>query len=415
LGPRDTVPLLLAMVGLPARGKTFIARKLERYLNFVGHPARVFNVGSYRRERLGASQGATFFDPENTEARSVLDGLAMEALDDALTFLERGGRVAIYDATNSTVARRDAVRARVAAAGADAPQIVFVESKCDDPTIIDANVRDTKLRSPDYMGVSADDAVRDFRQRIEHYARMYEPLAEGEGSFIRIIDVGQKVVLNRIQGYLPARLVPLLISMHVAPRPIYLSRHGESEFNVDGRIGGDSGLSGRGRLYAERLAGLVRAELEGLGRRDLVLWTSTLRRTIETSLPLGRPPAMWKALDEIDAGRCDGMTYEEIRLKLPAEHEARKADKFRYRYPRGESYEDVIQRLDPVAIELERQRSPVLVIAHNAIVRALYAYLMGVPSHECPTLPVPLHTVIKITPTAYGCEETRLELGPRVA
>ena len=107
-------------------------------------------------------------------------------------------------------------------------------------------------------------------------------------------------------------------------------------------------------------------------------------------------------------------TYDEIRLKMPHVFEARAADKFRYRYPRGESYEDVIQRLDPLIIELERQRSPMLVIAHQAVLRALYAYLMDKPPHTCPSLPVPLHTVIELIPTAYGCEERRFQLGPEV-
>lgn len=37
------------------------------------------------------------------------------------------------------------------------------------------------------------------------------------------------------------------------PRPIWFSRHGESQFNAQGRIGGDSPLSPRGMLYAEKL------------------------------------------------------------------------------------------------------------------------------------------------------------------
>lgn len=46
---------------------------------------------------------------------------------------------------------------------------------------------------------------------------------------------------------------------------------------------------------------------------------------------------------------------------MPDEFEARKIDKLRYRYPRGESYEDVIRRVEPVIVELERQRKPVLI------------------------------------------------------
>ena len=179
-------------------------------------------------------------------------------------------------------------------------------------------------------------------------------------------------------------------------------------------IDGDPPLTSRGHAYAERLAGYLREELgrDELDARPLTVWTSTLRRTIDTTDPLGWPVRSWKLLDEIEAGICDGMTYAEIADRMPGEFSARRADKFRYRYPRGESYEDVIQRLDPVIIQLERQRSPVLVVGHQAVLRAIYAYLMDRPPHTCPTLPIPLHTVIELVPTAYGCEERRFQLYP---
>ena len=99
------------------------------------------------------------------------------------------------------------------------------------------------------------------------------------------------------------------------------------------------------------------------------MWTSTLRRTIQTARPLGAswPQVQWRALDEIDAGACEGLTYAEIKAAQPEEYAARKQDKLRYRYPRGESYLDVIQRLEPVIIEIERQRTPVLIVAHQAV------------------------------------------------
>jgi 6-phosphofructo-2-kinase/fructose-2,6-biphosphatase len=93
-------------------------------------------------------------------------------------------------------------------------------------------------------------------------------------------------------------------------------------------------------------------------------------------------------LDEINAGICDGMTYEQIKLEMPGEYEARSYDKFRYRYPRGESYEDVIARLDTVVIELERTRKPVLVIAHQAVLRAIYAYFHSISPEQCTRLPM---------------------------
>lgn len=41
------------------------------------------------------------------------------------------------------------------------------------------------------------------------------------------------------------------------------------------------------------------------------------------------------------------------------------------RYPAGESYLDVIQRLEPVIIEIEREKECVCVVAHQAVLRAL--------------------------------------------
>ena len=80
--------------------------------------------------------------------------------------------------------------------------------------------------------------------------------------------------------------------------------------------------------------------------------------------------------------------------------------------PGGESYQDVIQRLEPVIFELERERAPVLLIGHQAVLRALYAYMMDRPAAECPFVSVPLHTILELEPTAYGCDERRIDLPP---
>jgi broad specificity phosphatase PhoE/predicted kinase len=403
---RDASPVALVMVGLPARGKTFIARKIARYLRWLGHETRLFNVGSYRRTRLGAHQSSAFFDPDNAEGREALLQVATQALDDMLDWFGAGGEVGLYDATNTTSVRRAMVQERCRARGVP---VVFIESICNDPAVVEANVRETKLSSPDYAGVDPELAARDFRDRIANYERAYEPIEDPGVSYIKIIDVGKTVVLNRIHGYLPARLVPLLINLHVMPRPIWLTRHGESVYNALGILGGDPELSPRGEQYAQSLAGFVKGRV---GDGPLTVWTSTLRRTIQTALPLGRKAAAWRALDEIDGGVCDGMTYEQIRAEMPDVYAARASDKFRYRYPRGESYQDVIQRVDRVIVEIERQRSPVLVIAHQAVLRALCAYFVDKDPSECPWLSIPLHTVIELTPTAYGCAEHRFALSP---
>lgn len=44
------------MVGLPARGKSYITKKISRYLNWLQHDTKIFNVGERRRVAAGASQ-----------------------------------------------------------------------------------------------------------------------------------------------------------------------------------------------------------------------------------------------------------------------------------------------------------------------------------------------------------------------
>lgn len=67
----------------------------------------------------------------------------------------------------------------------------------------------------------------------------------------------------------------------------------------------------------------------------------------------------------------------------------------------GESQLNLVQRLEPVIMELERQEN-VLVICHQAVMRCLLAYFLDKSSEELPYLRCPLHTVLKLTPVAYG-------------
>ena len=195
------------------------------------------------------------------------------------------------------------------------------------------------------------------------------------------------------------------MNLHIRPRSIWLSRHGESIYNVEKKIGGDSHLSPRGLQYASKLPELVK---RSAGDVDLTVWTSTLVRTGETAQHLPYKQLQWKALDELDAGVCDGMTYEEIEEIYPEDFKARDDNKYEYRYRGGESYRDVVIRLEPIIMELERQEN-ILIITHQAVLRCIYAYFMNVPQEESPWMSIPLHTLIKLEPRAYGTNVTRIK------
>ncbi|VAH14876.1 unnamed protein product [Triticum turgidum subsp. durum] len=433
-GSKEDRKLAIVLVGLPARGKTFTAVKLTRYLRWLGHETKHFNVGKYRRLKHGANQlfesmlvklqlftveksdnfvvslvqSADFFRPDNQEGIEARNEVATLAMEDMIDWMHGGGQVGIFDATNSTRKRRYMLM-KMAEGNC---KIIFLETICNDRNIIERNVRLKIQQSPDYADQPDYEAgLQDFLERLTNYEKVYEPVQEG--SYIKMIDMvkgeGGQLQVNNISGYLPGRIVFFLVNSHLAPRPILLTRHGESLHNVRGRVGGDTVLSEDGELYSKKLANFIEKRLKN--EKTATIWTSTLQRTILTATPIvGFPKIQWRALDEINSGVCDGMTYEEIKKIMPEEYESRKKDKLRYRYPRGESYLDVIQRLEPVIIELERQRAPVVVISHQAVLRALYSYFADRPLREVPDMEMPLHTIIEIQMGVTGVEEKRYKL-----
>ncbi|SCV01756.1 LAMI_0G13520g1_1 [Lachancea mirantina] len=397
--------ICVVMVGLPARGKSFISQKIVRYLSWLSFKAKSFNVGGYRRK--GAPRpSADFFDYSNAEAYKIREQAVKEAVEDMMKwFEEEEGCVAILDATNSTRVRRNWI---LKLCRENCIEPMFLESWCDDEDVVLRNIADVKNSSPDYEGVDSEAATSDFLERINKYKEVYQPLQDDidkDLTFVRLINVAQQVVINRIETYLESRIVFYVMNLHIKPRYIWLSRHGESIYNIEKKIGGDSSLSPRGLKYAAKLKEMVK---ESAGDRDLTVWTSTLIRTQETAQYLPYKQLQWKALDELDAGVCDGMTYEEIEEKYPEDFKARDEDKYEYRYRGGESYRDVVIRLEPIIMELERQEN-ILIITHQAVLRCIYAYFMNVPQEESPWMSIPLHTLIRLEPRAYGTKVKKIK------
>lgn len=407
-GSSTSTPHVIALVGLPARGKTYISKKLCRYLNWIGINTKVFNLGDYRRKvKEGDTPSNDFFSPDNPQGMKIREMVCEEALQDVFAWLDVDGEVAVFDATNTTIARRKKLYDRVVQE--KGYKLFFVESICDDDSIVESNIRECKTTNPDYVGQEEKDVLADFKLRIKHYESQYEPLDENKEkfSFITIFNAGEKVVVHKHEGHIQSRIVYYLMNVHITTRSIYLTRHGESMYNVGGVIGGDSDLSDEGKEYARRLGEYVNE----LSIENLAIWTSWLKRTIQSAEHIKAPQERWKTLNEIDCGVCDSMTFTAVKEKYPEEFTARALDKFMYRYPMGESYEDLVARLEPIIMELERKEN-VVVIAHQAVLRCILGYFLAIDVEELPWVEVPAHSVIKLTPVAYGCNMETIYLGP---
>jgi Histidine phosphatase superfamily (branch 1) len=86
---------------------------------------------------------------------------------------------------------------------------------------------------------------------------------------------------------------------------------------------------------------------------------------------------------------------------------------FSISFPGGESYKDLIRRLESPIIDLEQQTAPVLIVSHVSVLQALIAYFRQTPPQECMNIEIPMHTVLKFTPSrGGGWIETRHDLLP---
>ncbi|KZV96585.1 bifunctional 6-phosphofructo-2-kinase/fructose-2,6-bisphosphate 2-phosphatase [Exidia glandulosa HHB12029] len=412
--------IIIIAVGLPARGKTHICRALERYLRWSGVKTQVISLGDYRRKTVGGAQQLppdyfTFGKKSAQTAavrKKVKDGCEQLILD----FFDRGGQVAIYDANNGTRASRKEVAEKFEARGI---HVVFLESVCNNNDIIEANIRSVKISSPDYRGWLPEKAVADYWSRIRDHEKYYEPVEETEWPFIRIFDVGDKIIVNRIQGYLQTKIIFFLMNIHNRFRVIYFARSGQSL--IEHSYKADSDLSPAGWEYAEKLKQAVmarRAEAlkeRGLNpeERRLVIWTSTRLRSHHTAWPFVAPistlspTSMHGTVDknqmlEINPGVWDGLSPEDARRLYPEEFERFVMDPYTFRAPRAESYHDLSVRLEPTLIELEREQEDLLIIGHASVIRCLLAYLIGLPASEVPAVEVARGDLIEVVPTSYG-------------
>lgn len=377
-----------------------------RYLSWLSIKAKSFSYDDYRRKAIADLK----IDSDANNLRASYEGRKVwvsSAINDMLEWFElEDGVVGVLDGSNHFKAQRELIEA-VCRKNNIKP--LFLESWFDKDDLISSNILDVNTNSPDYVKQDPEKARQDIIRRIGIYEKDYETLAtttDADKTFIKLINIHESVIINRIESYLQSRIVYYLMNFHIKPRTIWLSRHGESMYNLEGKIGGDADLSERGFRYAQTLPSIVK-KLVGPDEQ-LTVWISTLKRTYQTAQYLPYKKLQWKALDELDAGICDGLTYEEIEKQYPEDFKARDENKYQYRYRGGESYKDVVTRLEPVIMELERQEN-ILIITHQAVLRCIYAYFMNVPQEESPWMSIPLHTVIKLEPRAYDTLVSRIK------
>jgi 6-phosphofructo-2-kinase / fructose-2,6-biphosphatase 4 len=344
--------IVIATVGLPARGKTHISVALARYLRWLGVKTHIFHLGDYRRSHVGPKGEVPedyFHVNATTPTVLMRNKILKKCREDILHFLnDENGQIAIYDAVNPLSSGR---RALAKEFDKHNVQTLFIESHCTDERIIEENVRSVKISSPDYVGWSPEEAVQDYLKRINARIPHYETMEENELHYVKMLNAGERVVSNNCAfGYLSQRIVFYLLNLHIKSRQIYFCRAGTTKDEDSYKA--DASLSPEGEDYAqkmtetlitqretERQSMIEHGAPENTALKPLTIWTSTRRRTVETAAYFeakGYRVRQRSQMSQLNPGVCERMSEAKIREKFPDEVAKHDQDPYHHRYPRAE-------------------------------------------------------------------------------
>jgi len=338
----------------------------------------------------------------------------------------------IYDATNSTNSRRERILQECTEyenAIGQSVGLIFIESVCDDEELLEDNYRMKISVSPDYKDMTEEEALVDVRERVRKYEEAYETIEDDSLSYIKLFNFSSKILANQIYGRMSKAVVPALSAWHIGQRPIYLCRAGETDaIHRAGRLN-ENGHKFR-EVICKYFYGVctdfaVKRFEEGRALNALhqssnmfmqskmpkdgyvgKILCSTMPRAVETASATWEfmqiPTDVVSNLNPLDKGDFSGMEMEEIEGRDPAWYAKFENDPYNTRYPGGECYHDLINRLESCVIDMEQQVVPVLVVSHVSVIQTLLSYFRNSSVKDSFSIEVPMHTLIKITPVGGG-------------
>lgn len=418
--------LIVIMVGLPGRGKTYVAEQIRRYFQWNGLTCGIFSHQACRRrvERAMAERADGEVDPDASSPTGLAElefRVSRELAHDLTKYIWKTSGVAILDGTQTTHARRQSLlRAIRDTRRINMTRVVFVEVVSNNKDAIHANILRAKEMFPNAPG---DFVERYYEVMAQHEAvyKTLNPITDCDMSYIRIEDA-QTYSLNMITGWMPSRLAFMLHNLSHTPMNLYLTRAGEYVDMLSGRIGGNSRLTARGRAYSQALFEFFQREIPAT--TSLTVMTSCAKRCTQTmhhfaeeSIKLQATPttaaaeghvslrcrvSYFPTLDDINHGDCEGQLLSDVLRTMPNTLQSMKADPYYTAWPNGECIHQVFNsRLEPHIHDIQASTTPVLVASHLNLLQGLYSYFVTdadsvVAPQNAFKIDIPFEHVIKI-------------------
>jgi len=394
----DTAKLVIILVGLPARGKSLLAHKLEHFLSWRGYNTRGFSAGERRRtlskaentsENRPETGSASFFDSKKAYAAMVRENLTLEVFDEALDWLVKdNGQVAIFDAANVSIQRRAKLQERASRHGSTSIGVVFLESIVTDPEVIERWMEWKVAHSADFRGLDKAVALKDLEDRIEHYEKIYETVRAEEGAYIKLFNLSATAHCRNIYGRMSKSVLPFLLAIHSMPRSVYM-------LVVPGIEGGGEGN--------DATEGIVRWATGRQGASEIRTLTSTLSNAIATATAFANAANAVMPHERAQLAPLGRIGSPNASPEGGILHQANFDAFF------GERVVNLVSRLEPIALEIEASTQPLLIVAHEPSVRALRSFLLTPTSKVIAereqvdgTFKVSTSTLLEFIPDTHG-------------
>jgi 6-phosphofructo-2-kinase/fructose-2,6-biphosphatase 4 len=406
--------ICIIMVGLPGRGKTNLSISLCRYLRWLGVRAKLFHLGDYRRKNTDLNNQTdlnfeklnsnSYFSssPDDIDIKILKLKIRNELISDIVNFFQNSnGQIAIYDAINGISKERIELFNYFKSKNI---KCLFIESIIDDIDLLNENIKDS-VNSPDYEFWNNKDALINFQNRIKISESYYETLDSKKNNlpFIQSYNFGDKILINQLKhDFLTTKIIYYLLNTKIKSHSIYFARCSLNKLNFKD----DPPITENGKIYINKIFNTLKLDFPNQKiPKDLIVWTSTRLRTIQSSQIFKDAGCIVKhrpELTQLNPGAAEGLSNDELNIKFHTDYLKHKSDPYHHRYPRAESYHDLALKIEPLILEMEKLSYDILVIADETIIRIFYGYLMASNAKDIPLLEFPQNEIIKITYHTYN-------------
>lgn len=166
---------------------------------------------------------------------------------------------------------------------------------------------------------------------------------------------------------------------------LFLIRHGQTDWNLQGRIQGsyDSELNETGVAQAKELG----KKIQESGYKFSKIYSSTQKRAARTAQIISDAVELKhtqvKGLEEINFGEWEGLTWEEVKERYPEEYEEWHKNRRYAGPPGGESYQEMLERvLAAIRGIIAENSENVAIVTHGAVIMVLQCFITNTPFDE---------------------------------